>query len=63
LSLFVSKHDVAIDAVGIDFLKSEWKDLPDMLYCEKYLVEAAQADNPPSKVFMTLKKIMLNIKV
>jgi len=55
-SLFVSQDGVAIDAVGIDFLRSEWKDLPDMLYCEKYLIEAAQADNPPSKVFYDPEK-------
>lgn len=55
-SLFVSQDGVAIDAVGLDFLKSEWKDLPDMLYSEKYLVEAAQADNPPSKVFYDPEK-------
>jgi hypothetical protein len=40
---------VAVDAVGIDFLRSEWPDLADIAYTEKYLVEAALADDPPSK--------------
>jgi hypothetical protein len=47
-SLFASQDGVAIDAVGIDFLRSEWPDLADIAYTEKYLVEAALADNPPS---------------
>jgi len=47
-SLFASQDGVALDAVGIDFLRSEWPDLPDIAYSEKYLVEAALADNPPS---------------
>jgi hypothetical protein len=48
-SLFASQDGVALDAVGIDFLRSEWPDLADIAYTEKYLVEAALADNPPSK--------------
>ncbi len=48
-SLFASQDGVALDAVGIDFLRAEWPDLPDIAYTEKYLVEAALADNPPSK--------------
>jgi hypothetical protein len=48
-SLFASQDGVALDAVGIDFLRSEWPDLADIAYTEKYLVEAAQANNPPSK--------------
>jgi len=48
-SLFASQDGVALDAVGIDFLRAEWPDLPDIAYAEKYLVEAALADNPPSK--------------
>jgi len=48
-SLFASQDGVAIDAVGIDFLRAEWPDLSDLAYTEKYLVEAALADNPPSK--------------
>jgi hypothetical protein len=50
-SLFASQDGVAVDAVGIDFLRSEWPDLADIAYTEKYLVEAALADNPPSKTF------------
>jgi len=48
-SLFASQDGVAVDAVGIDFLRAEWPDLSDLAYTEKYLVESAQADNPPSK--------------
>jgi hypothetical protein len=48
-SLFASQDGVALDAVGIDFLRSEWPDLADIAYSEKYLVEAALAGNPPSK--------------
>jgi hypothetical protein len=48
-SLFASQDGVALDAVGIDFLRSEWPDLADIAYSEKYLAEAALADNPPSK--------------
>lgn len=48
-SLFASQDGVAVDAVGIDFLRAEWPDLADLAYTEKYLVEAALADNPPSK--------------
>lgn len=47
-SLFASQDGVAIDAVGIDFLRSQWPDLADIAYSEKYLVEAALANNPPS---------------
>jgi hypothetical protein len=50
-SLFASQDGVALDAVGIDFLRAEWPDLSDIAYTEKYLVEAALADNPPSKTF------------
>jgi hypothetical protein len=50
-SLFASQDGVAVDAVGIDFLRAEWPDLADIAYSEKYLVEAALADNPPSKTF------------
>lgn len=48
-SLFASQDGVAVDAVGIDFLRSEWPDLQDIAYTEKYLVEAAMAYNPPSR--------------
>ena len=47
-SLFISQDGVAIDAVGIDFLLSEFPDAPDMQYCDAYLIESALADNPPS---------------
>jgi uncharacterized protein (DUF362 family) len=50
-SLFASQDGVALDAVGIDFLRSEWPDLADIAYSEKYLVEAALADKPPSQTF------------
>lgn len=48
-SLLASQDPVAIDAVGLDFLRCEWPDAPDMAFSDQYLVEAAQADNPPSK--------------
>jgi len=48
-SLFASQDPVAIDAVGLDFLRSEWPDAPDMAFSDQYLIEAALADNPPSK--------------
>lgn len=48
-SLLASQDPVAIDAVGLDFLRSEWPDAPDMAFSDMYLFEAAQADNPPSK--------------
>ncbi len=47
-SLFVSQDGVAIDAVGIDFLTTEFPDLADAAHCDKYLVEAAQAPDAPS---------------
>ena len=48
-SLFASQDGVAIDAVGLDFLRSEFADLPDIKFGDQYLIEAALADNPPSK--------------
>ncbi len=48
-SLFASQDPVAIDAVGLDFLRCEWPDAPDMAFSDMYLKEAAMADNPPSK--------------
>ncbi|MDD1750811.1 MAG: DUF362 domain-containing protein, partial [Methanothrix sp.] len=48
-SLFASQDGVAIDAVGTDFLLTEFPDAPDMPYCDAYLIECALADNPPSK--------------
>jgi hypothetical protein len=49
-SLFASQDPVAIDAVGLDFLRCEWPDAPDMAFSDQYLIEAAMAQNPPSKV-------------
>lgn len=48
-SLFASQDPVAIDAVGLDFLRCEFPDAPDMAFSDQYLFEAAMADNPPSK--------------
>ena len=48
-SLFASQDGIAIDAVGLDFLRSEWPDMLDIKFSDQYLIEAAQADNPPSK--------------
>lgn len=48
-SLFASQDGVAIDAVGLDFLRNEWPDAPDMKYSDHYLIEAALAGTPPSK--------------
>jgi hypothetical protein len=52
-SLFMSQDGVAIDAVALDFYLEEFpqgpKDDPDrLLYCDKYLEEAASIGNPPS---------------
>lgn len=47
-SLFASQDGVAIDAVGIDFLTAEFPTMPDVNYCDMYLVEAALADAPLS---------------
>jgi uncharacterized protein (DUF362 family) len=48
-SLFASQDPVAIDAVGLDFLRSEFPEAPDMAFSDQYLIEAALANNPPSK--------------
>jgi hypothetical protein len=48
-SLFASQDPVAIDAVGLDFLRCEFPDAPDMAFSDSYLIEAALAGNPPSK--------------
>jgi Domain of unknown function (DUF362) len=50
-SLFASQDGVAVDAVGLDFIRAEWPDNPDLAFSEKYLIESALADNPPSKTF------------
>lgn len=48
-SLFASQDPVAIDMVGNDFLISQFPDMPDVNYSDMYMIEAAMADNPPSK--------------
>jgi hypothetical protein len=50
-SLLISQDAVAIDAVGFDFLRTEWDDAPHRSGTNDYLVEAALADNPPSGTF------------
>ncbi len=50
-SLFASQDPVAIDSVGFDFLWTEWDDAPHWSGTNDYLIEAAQADNPPSGTF------------
>lgn len=50
-SLFISQDGVAIDAVGLDFLSSEWPNTIDIAFADSYLVEAALANDPPSKTF------------
>lgn len=50
-SLFASQDPVAIDSVGLDFLRAEWKDYPSEEWVDDYLHEAAMADNPPSGTF------------
>lgn len=47
-SLLASQDPVAIDAVALDFISSEWPDAVDMNYADCYLLEAAKANNPPS---------------
>lgn len=47
-SIFASQDMVAIDAVCSDFILNEFPDAPDLKYCDAYLLEAAQANNPPS---------------
>lgn len=47
-SLFTSQDPVAIDAVGLDLIRTEWPDAPDMAFSDQYLFEASMADNPPS---------------
>jgi hypothetical protein len=61
-SLFVSQDAVAIDAVGLDFLRAEWPDMVDIKYAEKYLIEAALADNPPSKTVYDPEQDKVSLK-
>ncbi len=50
-SLFASQDPVAIDAVAVDFLATEFPRMADVDYCDMYLVEAAMADKPLSGTF------------
>jgi len=54
-SIFASQDPVAIDSVGLDFLRHENKLNQDMVDVsgnpDNYLHEAALADNPPSGTF------------
>ncbi len=50
-SLFVSQDPVAIDSVGLDFMRSEPRCIDVTGYPENYLHEMALADNPPSGIF------------
>jgi hypothetical protein len=50
-SLFASQDQVAIDSVGLDFLRGEWSDFPHMPGSGDYLHEAALANDPPSGTF------------
>jgi hypothetical protein len=50
-SLLASQDPVAIDSVGIDFLRAEWNDYPHMSGIDDFLHEAALAENPPSGTF------------
>ena len=50
-SLFASQDPVAIDAVGFDFLWTEWDDGPHHSGTNDYLIEAAMANKPPSGTF------------
>ena len=47
-SLLGSLDPVAIDMVGNDLLISQFPDMPDVNYSDMYLMEAAQANRPPS---------------
>jgi hypothetical protein len=50
-SLLVSQDGVAIDSVALDFLRNEFPDAIDIEYCDMYMHEAANADNPQSGTF------------
>lgn len=55
-SIFASQDGVAIDAVGLDFLRTEWPDMVDIAFSDQYLIEAALANNPPSKTIYDPEK-------
>ncbi len=50
-SLLASQDPVAIDSVGLDFLRAEYDDFPRRSGVDDYLHEAALADAPPSGTF------------
>ncbi len=50
-SVLVSQDPVAIDSVGLDFIREEWGGCAWWEGTEDYLHEAALADNPPSGTF------------
>lgn len=50
-SLFASQDGVAIDSVGLDFLRAEWSGAPHLPGTDDYLHEAALAHDPPSGTF------------
>jgi len=50
-SLLASQDPVAIDSVGLDFLRAEWDDPPRRSGADDYLHEAALAHDPPSGTF------------
>ncbi len=50
-SLLASQDPVAIDSVGLDFLREEFADFPRRPEADDYLHEAALAGNPPSGTF------------
>ncbi|MGQ9589299.1 MAG: thioesterase family protein [Planctomycetota bacterium] len=50
-SVFASEDPVAIDSVGLDFLRAEWEDFPRAPGVDDYLHEAALAPDPPSGTF------------
>ncbi len=47
-SVIVSQDPVAVDAVGLDLLVSEWPEFGSFNYCDEYLKEAASIPNPTS---------------
>ena len=61
-SLFASQDPVAIDAVGLDFLSSEWPAMVDINYADMYLQEAALANQPPSGTFYDPEKDKTGLK-
>jgi len=50
-SIFVSQDPVAIDSVGLDFLRNEPRATDVTGNPDNYMHEAALADNPPSRTF------------